>query len=265
MEQYILGSSRKELERLRFQSRIFEAETLRTLQLSGIRPGMRCVDVGCGLGDSTFMIANLVGKDGTVIGIDPNIDVIEMCRKQSDKEKIKNVEFLAADVYNNKLKKNSFDFVFSRFLFQHLVEPKKALREMIKLAADGGIVAAEENDHAMWLTYPPSIGFEKLRCVYVDLLRLSNCDELIARKLYGSFLDHGLATHVGAYSICVPMEKPFDRLGIMVAEVLKSKILKLKVMSEKEFRQMMAELKQYARIKSGLALYAITFRIWGKK
>ena len=201
MKDYILGNSEKEFKRLSLQSKIFEQESLQTLKLAGIKPGMRCADIGCGTGDVTFMMAKLVGKKGSVIGIDRNSDVIELCNKKAKKERLANIKFLVGDIYDNELSKESFDIVFSRFLFQHLEEPKRAIREMMKLVVPNGTVVAEENDQDTWLIYPPSSACEKLRHAYVDLLRLANCDELIARKIYSLFLECGLDASVGACSI----------------------------------------------------------------
>jgi ubiquinone/menaquinone biosynthesis C-methylase UbiE len=265
MKDYILGSSGKEFKRLNLQSQIFEQESLQTLKLAGIKSGMRCADIGCGIGDMTFMMAKLVGKNGSVIGIDRNDAVIHVCKKRAEKENVSNVKFFVGDIYDNELGKNSFDLVFSRFLFQHLEEPKRALKEMMKLAVAKGTIVAEENDQGTWLTYPPSSAFEKLRHAYVDLLKLSDCDEFIARKLYSLFMECGLNADVGAYSVCIPMRGPFRRMGILVAESLKPRILKAKLMSEREFLQMKIELEAYAKRSNGLALYATTFRVWGKK
>jgi len=265
LDKYILGSARKELERLKIQSAVFARETLQTLKLAGIKKGMHCVDIGCGIGDVSFMLAELVGKDGSVTGLDANKDVIEFCKKRAEKENATNIKFFVGNVYDNTLKNNSFDFVFSRFLFQHLADPRKALREMIKLARNGGVIAAEENDHGMWLSYPPSSGYEKLRNAYVGLLRLAKCDELVARKLYSLFLDAGLNANVGVYSICIPMSKPSSIVGVLIAEILKPKVLEAGLMAEKEFRSMLADLQSYTKKNNALALYALTFRVWGKK
>ena len=265
MKDYILGGSKRELKRLSRQSQIFEPETLHTLQLAGIKPGMRCVDIGCGIGDVTFMIAKLVGKRGSVIGIDRNKDVIEICGKRAKQENVSNIEFLVGDICDNNLSKRGFDLIYSRFLFQHLVKPKEALKEMMKLVTVGGTIVAEENDQGTWLTYPPSSGLEKLRRVYVDLLRLKQCDELIARKLYGLFLDCGLHANVGAYSMCIPMGGRFNMMGILAAESIKPQILESKLMSKREFERMMVELEDYSKRKEGLVLYATTFRVWGMK
>ena len=57
---YILGSSHKEFQRLYLQSLAFEKETTHTLGLAGIEYGMKCLDVGCGLGDSTSKPADKI-------------------------------------------------------------------------------------------------------------------------------------------------------------------------------------------------------------
>ena len=65
----MLGSSGKELERLdNIQSLVFHDKTLETLRLAGIRPGISCLDLGCGTGNVTFVIKELVGVDGKVVG-----------------------------------------------------------------------------------------------------------------------------------------------------------------------------------------------------
>jgi ubiquinone/menaquinone biosynthesis C-methylase UbiE len=265
MEDYALGSSAREFKRLALQSQMFEQETLETLKLAGIKRGMHCADIGCGRGDVTFMMAKLVGRRGSVIGIDTNHDIIKLCKRRAKKENVTNVKFVVGDIYDNELKKNSFDIVFSRFLFQHLMEPKKAVKAMMKLLVSEGTVVAEENDHDIWLTYPPSSGIEKLRRAYVSLLRRLNCDELVARKLYKIFLECGLNANVGSYSICIPMDGPYNMVGMLTAESLKPRILEAKLMSEAEFREMMIELQSYAKQRTGFALYALTFRVWGKK
>ena len=59
--QYAPGHSERELKRLTRQAQAFEPFTRQLLQLAGIDSGMRVLDVGCGSGDVTFLVADLVG------------------------------------------------------------------------------------------------------------------------------------------------------------------------------------------------------------
>ena len=69
---YILGHAEDELDRLVDQARFYGNLTEHLFHLAGIQRGMRVLDVGCGVGDMTFLAARLVGPDGYVIGMASN-------------------------------------------------------------------------------------------------------------------------------------------------------------------------------------------------
>lgn len=263
---YLLAGADIELKRLAYQSMLFENETLTTLKLAGIKQGMKCLDLGCGLGDVTFMMSKLVGPKGSVVGLDANESLIKLCMQRAKKNRTKNVTFAVGDVYDTKLRKNSFDFITSRFLFQHLKEPERAIKEMVSLARRNGIIAAEELDHGSWISYPPIASLERLRQVYVNLLKFGGADELVARKLYRFFYLAGLRPKASAYSICLPLDRePFNMIGVLMAEVLKPRILKAGLMTDEEYTEMVEGLREHMKDPTGIMLYALTFRVWGTK
>ena len=56
--------------RLATQARMFEGLTEDVLRHAGVGPGMHILDIGCGLGDVSFLAARLAGPNGSVMGID---------------------------------------------------------------------------------------------------------------------------------------------------------------------------------------------------
>jgi len=262
MSKYLLGYVGEELRRLNLQSALFEKETYRTLKLAGIKEGMRCADLGCGVGAASFMMAKMVGPKGSVTGIDVNKNSIDACKKLAYHARIKNVNFFVGSVYNTKLDQNSFDLVYSRFLFQHLSEPKSAIKQMRHIAKKNGILIVEELDHGTWLSYPEDPNLERLRQAYVELLKLNGSDPLIARKLYKMFFDLGLNPQVQTYSVCVTYQEPFYKLGVQLAESIKTKVIESKLMSKEEFEQILNGLKKWSRNRKALVVYALTFRVW---
>ena len=263
---YTLGSSYKEFQRLNLQSLTFENETTHTLELARIEAGMKCLDMGCGFGDTTFLISKLVGHDGKVLGMDMNSECIETAKRRLKVSGVNNIDFAVGNACDTGFKESSFDFIFSRFLFQHLKDCNAVIDEMARVVSGSGTICTEELDHALWISYPEDPHLESLRKSYIHLLEIYGLDAYIARKIYKLFLEINLKPNVGAYSICVPMIKdPYNLLGVKMAEVLKDKIIKNNLMSIQEYHVMLKGLTDYSRTSDGMVTYAITFRVWGKK
>jgi tRNA A58 N-methylase Trm61 len=75
---YVLGSSDHEIERLDRQSASIEGATRLLLRASGIQPGMRVLDLGTGIGHVAMLIAELVGPEGRVVGIDNSSKLLKV-------------------------------------------------------------------------------------------------------------------------------------------------------------------------------------------
>ena len=107
---YVLGSAPTELQRLIRQSQILRPVTERLLRQTGVKQGMRVLDVGCGAGDVSFLAAEMVGTSGSIIGIDRAPEAIAMA-----KERARNYGFQQADFYVSSVEDFSriepFDFL----------------------------------------------------------------------------------------------------------------------------------------------------------
>lgn len=91
---YILGHSKQELRRLMLQAENLRPITARLLREAGLAPGMRVVDLGCGVGDVAFLAAEMVGPTGSVIAIDRNTTAIVTARASAAGHT--NIEFIEA-------------------------------------------------------------------------------------------------------------------------------------------------------------------------
>src|SRR5258708_38315263 len=61
---YVLRGGEQGAERLRLLARVKWPTTKALLRQVGLRPGMRCLDVGCGIGAVTLKLARWVGPTG---------------------------------------------------------------------------------------------------------------------------------------------------------------------------------------------------------
>lgn len=137
-------------------SAIFNQRTLeqdyRTL-VSAIKPGMRVLDIGCGTGTISKDIANLVGPEGYVIGIDNTASFIAEGKDLfSD---IPNLEFIHTDIFEfDTLEK--FDLIISARTFQWISTIDKAIDKVKALLKPQGQISILDYNHEM-INWVPKI------------------------------------------------------------------------------------------------------------
>src|SRR5262245_59988076 len=93
---YLIRGGLEGRERLRVLGRVFQPTTLSLLERAGVGPGQHCLDVGCGGGDVTRDLAQLVGPSGSVVGLDVDPTKIELARSETSDGM--NVEYRIGDV-----------------------------------------------------------------------------------------------------------------------------------------------------------------------
>src|SRR5215469_14202253 len=95
---YALGRTQTEYQRLIEQAEIVRPLTKRLLLAAGIERGMQVLDVGCGVGDVSFLVATLVGLEGSVVGVDLDPDALKVAEERRKTKRIINVEFRKSDL-----------------------------------------------------------------------------------------------------------------------------------------------------------------------
>ncbi len=116
---------------------------------AGITAGMRVLDVGCGMGNVSVLLANLVGAGGQVVGIDRDAQALEMAREQMRQLSLPNVTFTQCDVAALPPDLGSFDAAVGRRVLMYVPDPVNALRRIAGTLKPGGIVAFVEHDATM--------------------------------------------------------------------------------------------------------------------
>ena len=100
-------------------------------------PGSCALDIGCAFGDSTCMIAERVGPEGSAVGVDCAPRFIEAARKESSERGFANASYFVGDVQTDDLR-GPYDFAFSRFGTMFFTSPGAALRNIRKAIRPGG-------------------------------------------------------------------------------------------------------------------------------
>ena len=135
------------------RQQVYGAATEMMLDLAGVQPGSRVLDVAAGTGDQTLMAARRVGPTGNVLATDDSASMLKVAAEAARKEGLTNVETRVINAESLTLDADSFDAVICRNALMLFANPAKALTEMRRVVKPGSKVAVivfsaeERNPH----------------------------------------------------------------------------------------------------------------------
>jgi SAM-dependent methyltransferase len=148
--------------RLEMQDEIYGASTRQMMLDSGLRAGMRVLDLACGTGIVTHWIAKQVGLTGTVVGADINREQLEFARPQwTPSEGSRPPEFMEVNAYDMGFPSESIDMVHCRLLLCHLQRPLDALLEIYRVLKRGGVLVCQDIVISSVFSCPPTKVYEQ--------------------------------------------------------------------------------------------------------
>lgn len=160
----------------------------RTFELLDLRPGLRVLDAGCGVGLDAARMAELVSPGGEVVGLDYSATMVEVARDRHEGARLP-ATFVQGDLDALPFDDCSFERCRAAGTFQHLADPRRALDELVRVLAPGGLVLIADGDHETQVIDTP----------YKDVTRRFltwRSDTLaqggVAHRLYAWYRDLGL-------------------------------------------------------------------------
>lgn len=117
------------------------------IKRSGIKEGMRILEIGCGSGAFTTFAARASGIKGEVYALDIQPKMLVQLKKKLSRPEnrdIKNIKLIEADVHKLPFENNSFDVVYTVTVLQELPDRIRALKEIKRVLKPGGILAVTE-------------------------------------------------------------------------------------------------------------------------
>ncbi|MBV9547471.1 MAG: class I SAM-dependent methyltransferase [Chloroflexi bacterium] len=121
--------------------------------LPHLRPGLRLLDCGCGVGSITIGLAAAVAP-GEVIGLDLEPGQIDQARALAREHGVANVTFRVGSVYDLPFADGAFDAAFAHTLLMHLHRPIVGLREIKRVLRPGGVIGVADDDQGTMLLSP---------------------------------------------------------------------------------------------------------------
>jgi SAM-dependent methyltransferase len=190
-EEYPLGYSEGEARRLENQAVLAEHVLRDTLHRAGLDKGMRVLDLGCGVGDVSFLAARTVGSTGSVVGVDRAAPSIARAQRRAADSEIHNVKFELGDL--NIFRPNgTFDAVIGRFILLYLPDPSGLLRRLRASIGQGGIFAMQEIDMSAASQVPLSELFAAVNGWIFGAFDAAGAEKDMGSKLLSTFRAAGL-------------------------------------------------------------------------
>jgi ubiquinone/menaquinone biosynthesis C-methylase UbiE len=125
-----------------------------------LQPGARALDVACGDGVYCAWLAEQVGPDGRVVGVDISPAYLRAAERHVREQGLaERVTLRQGDIARLPFDDDSFDLVWCAHSLYSLPDPVAALHEMRRVVRPGGMVAVLENDtlHHMLLPWPAEL------------------------------------------------------------------------------------------------------------
>jgi ubiquinone/menaquinone biosynthesis C-methylase UbiE len=160
-----------------------------------LKPGMRLLDCGCGMGALTTSLAEWL-VPGEVIGIDREPSQVEAARAWAEEKGIHNVRFEVGNIYDISYSDASFDAVFAFTVLEHVREPRRAMREMRRVLKPGGVAGIYDPDYEALLQEPSTPGLQELNAI-IRRFSEENASPYYARHQRQYLLEAGFARTEG--------------------------------------------------------------------
>ena len=263
MEQkhYIIRGGEEGRARLVVLSRVMRPTTLSFLDRAGVRPGMNCLEVGCGSGDVAFDLARIVGPEGKVVAIDIDEIKLQLARQEAAQHRLTNLEFRPANILEDELGK--FDFVHARFVLSHLANPRKALEQMRQAIHPGGVLAVEDVDFRGHFCHPECAAFSRYVELYTNTAQRRGVDPNIGPRLPGLFMEAGFErVQINVLQVAA-MSDESKLMAPLTMENISDSVLAEGLASRAEVDRLVHELYEFARDPDTVISGPRVVQTWG--
>lgn len=114
-------------------------DLVKALKPFDIQPGEHVMDVGCGTGNLTQALLDVLGADGRVTAVEMSLDMIVRAQEKIGVEKEPRVHWQVADILRPlPFKDGRFDRIFCYQVWPHLQQPEAMLKEFLRVLKPGG-------------------------------------------------------------------------------------------------------------------------------
>src|SRR4051812_13745924 len=265
---YDLGREPREHERLREQARMWEPSTVGLLDRIGLGAGARCLDVGCGPGETMRLLAERVGPTGRVVGLDVDAPLGAQAIHALHAAGHRNCAFEPFNIESGApIPGAPYDLVFARLLLLYVDDPVGVVRRLWDAVAPGGHLVLQDHDLLSGDVAPALASAEEFIRVARATFRGTCRDLRPGLHLAARFAEAGIGPPDGMDAAA--WVAPIPRLAHMYEEVYRSLLpaaLELGVTTEERSRAWFeAFARESATADAHAALWPLLIAAWKEK
>jgi ubiquinone/menaquinone biosynthesis C-methylase UbiE len=248
----VLGYSSSERERLIAQSDFIGDLTADIFRRSGLDTGMRVLDIGSGAGDVALLAGGIVGRTGSVVGVDRSAESTTLARDRARSMGLDHVTFRQAELAELELD-DPVDALVGRLVLMYVPDCENVLRRRLRFVKPGGVVVLHEIEIGLARSVPPCALFDATVALVRDTFSRAGFETHMGSKLLPLFRQVGLqdyramlggriegepgtGVHTWLAGVVRSLLPAMERLGVTTADDVQIETLAARLQAETEAR-----------------------------
>jgi ubiquinone/menaquinone biosynthesis C-methylase UbiE len=222
------------------------------------------LDLGCGGGSVSLMMASAIGPTGHVTGMDFDESILALARADAAAAGLTNISFEAVDAMALDARER-FDFSYSRFLLSHVTDPQRVLQNLLQATRPGGTILVEDIDFSGHYCYPENESFERYQHFFVTAAQHNGQNSNIGLALFNHFRNAGIE------NVQFDLVQPVFQSGtgkwmaVFTLEKIRSAVIRQGLATESEVNAVLEDLKAFTADERSIISLPRIFRVWGKR
>lgn len=246
---------------------VVDGMTERLLDDAGIATGMRVLDIGCGPGAVTFMLARRVGMTGHVYAVDHDPQMLALAQTHARSLRLTNITFVEGGFAVPLVAPGEIDAVVGRRVLMYQPDPVEAVRQLTRVVRPGGLVLFHEHETASVADdRTPLPLHDRVRMWLREMLRREGANVHMGFALHGVLAAAGLTVEQVRAEANVLTPTAHYPIGTIIRAVL-PRIVSLGVATAEEIAVDTLDERLIAeRVQAGATcVWELVFCAWARK
>jgi len=276
--EYVLGTGRDELERLGLQHRLWSDATHAAWRRAGLRQGHRVLDIGSGPGFASFDLAQIVGRTGSVVGVDESAPFINHLNAQALSRGLDRLKGIVADVQNlaaaanlgdavDHLRVGSFDLAYQRWVLCFVPRPADLVASAAEMLKPGGRFVIHDYFNYQTMTMAPRrASHDKAVAATIASWRSRGGDPDIASRLPRILHEQGFTVdHIDAHQRLARGHDTMFHWPDVWWRIYAPKLVQMGLLKQADCDELFADLEQIAKSPTDFVVMPPVFEIIATK